>query len=404
MMQPCVSAEPRSSKCEVKAEFQQFRRCWERIRRAMPTAFAVLWLMFPAIYALSQESSWVGKQVVTKTGKGKVLDLDGTVLQAEDLLHPTTFRVLAENSGRIQVKSFDGVVGWMNKSDTLLHDEALKYFTERIKENPDDADAYAGRGRTRKWEDGGLDPAIADFTEAIRLKPKDTTFYSIRAYHWSAKGDHDKANADYTEIIRINPKNVPAFIERGKSWSYEKKYDTAIADFNEAIRLDPKKAYSYNLRANTWYFKKDYAKAIADYTQAITLNPKLVYLYNNRGSVYFRTKEYEKAMLDFDQAEKVDRDAARTYVYRAELLATCADAKYRDGKKAVEQAGKALKLTSYADGTFYETMAAALAETGDFANAILWQEKALKRWPLQNDEGSRRRLEMYRKEQPYRQE
>ena len=54
-----------------------------------------------------------------------------------------------------------------------------------------------------------------------------------------AKKEYDKAIADYTEAIRLDPKNARAYTNRG-GLGRQEEYDKAIADFTEAIRLDPK--------------------------------------------------------------------------------------------------------------------------------------------------------------------
>ena len=53
---------------------------------------------------------------------------------------------------------------------------------------------------------GDHDKAIADFTEAIRLNPNDAEAYYSRGCEYFEKGDHDRAIADFTEAIRLNPK------------------------------------------------------------------------------------------------------------------------------------------------------------------------------------------------------
>jgi tetratricopeptide (TPR) repeat protein len=52
--------------------------------------------------------------------------------------------------------------------------------------------------------------------------------------------DYDKAIADYSEIIRLKPKNAHGYMKR--SYLYEQKGDLpkAIADCEQAIKLDPK--------------------------------------------------------------------------------------------------------------------------------------------------------------------
>jgi Flp pilus assembly protein TadD len=50
---------------------------------------------------------------------------------------------------------------------------------------------------------GDFDKAIADFSEAIRLDPKEANAYVGRGNAWAAKGDKDKADADYRQAKRL---------------------------------------------------------------------------------------------------------------------------------------------------------------------------------------------------------
>jgi tetratricopeptide (TPR) repeat protein len=56
-------------------------------------------------------------------------------------------------------------------------------------------------------------------------------------------------------------------------------------------------------------------------------------------------------------------------------MATCPDGRYRDGKRAVELAEKAVALRD--DANFLDTLAAAYAEAGRFQEAIKTQERAI---------------------------
>ena len=60
-----------------------------------------------------------------------------------------------------------------------------------------------------------FDAAIAAFTEAIRLDPKDAVAYSERGRAYVEKGDLDKAIADCSEAIHLDPKLAKAYRRPG---------------------------------------------------------------------------------------------------------------------------------------------------------------------------------------------
>ena len=65
--------------------------------------------------------------------------------------------------------------------------------------------AFLSRG-TAYYQKGAFDRAISDFTEAIRLDPKNAIAFGIRGRAYSKKRNVDGAITDYTEAIRLNPK------------------------------------------------------------------------------------------------------------------------------------------------------------------------------------------------------
>lgn len=85
------------------------------------------------------------------------------------------------------------------------------------------------------------------------------------------------------------------------------------------------------------------------------------------------------------------------------LLATCGDARVRDGKKAVSQGVWACGLSNWKFDQAVEVLAAAYAEADDWENAIRFQKKVMEM--SQNDQQKLERgqvLERYQKREPLR--
>ena len=234
--------------------------------------------------------------------------------------------------------------------------------------------------------------------------------YSTQLNGW-ALADHvvpvEQAIEFFTNYIRSYPGDAYGYTMRAIVWREERKeLDIALADCNEAIRLDPTNAYVYNNRGWAWSDKKEYDKAIADYSEAIRFNPKHVRAnaYIGRGLAWGYKKEYDKAINDYTEAIRLDPKGALAYNNRAWLWSTCTDAKYRDGKQAVQSAMTACELSEWKEPNTVGILAAAYAEVGDFDSAVKWQSKAI---GLQRDEKTkedyRTRLKLYQeKQKPYR--
>src|SRR5205085_787291 len=116
-----------------------------------------------------------------------------------------------------------------NASGDVAIASSTRVINDRNERPRDRAGAYLNRGNA--WSDkGDNDRAIADYSEAIRRKPKNASAYFNRGIAWSDKGDNDRAIADYSEAIRLNPVKAKAYFNRGIAWSDKGDNDRAIAD------------------------------------------------------------------------------------------------------------------------------------------------------------------------------
>jgi tetratricopeptide (TPR) repeat protein len=183
-------------------------------------------------------------------------------------------------------------------------DKAIADCTEAIRLKPDSALAYSERGFAYAGKHN-LDKAIADLSEAIRLDPTDATAYYFRGSAYSEKDDFDKSIANLTEAIQLNPQYAQAYVGRGTDYGMKGDWDKAIADLSEAIRLDPGDALMYFGRGTAYARKDEWDKAIADCTEAIRLDPKLALAYVVRGAAYKLKGDRDKAIADYTEAKRL---------------------------------------------------------------------------------------------------
>ena len=287
--------------------------------------------------------------------------------------------------------------------DLLLkgeYDKALADYNQALRLKPDYAEAYNGRGAA--WRSKGEHgKAFADFNEAIRLRPNFSMAYKNRGNAWSAKGEYANAFADFDQAIRLQPDYAEAYYFRGLSWSLYGENDAAIADYDTALKLKPDYPEAYFSRGMLWGVEGMHDKALADLNQTIRLKPDYAEAYCYRAFAWVTKGEEDKALADLQQTVRLQPSNAVAYKILAVIQATCPDARYRDGQAAVMNAKQACRLLNDHWGCL-EILAAAYAESGDFAAAKQWQAKAIELAPEKEKVVLRSRLELYQQNKPFR--
>ncbi len=235
-----------------------------------------------------------------------------------------------------------------------------------------------------------IDEKIAKRNKTIEIKSRDADAYHNRGrgVAYGKKGQYDLTNdgsssgksaidkkiAKRNKTMEINSRDADAYHNRGRRVAYGKKgqYDQAIQDNTKVIEIEPKHAKKYFFLGVIYGNEGRYARAIQNFTKAIEINPRDATAYNN---------------LSW-------------------LLATCPDAAYRNGNKAIEYAKKAVGLKPNAESI--DTLAATYAEDSKFEYAISSQEKAIS---MLKEEGNtstidryKKRLRLYKAHKPYREE
>ncbi len=335
-------------------------------------------------------NSWVGKTVYPRIS-GMYLDtsvepITEKIDKKGPALNLISYRVYDERPDHVQVRTREGLTGWLRKSDLVPLEDAVAFFTKQIEANPKDQNSYNRRAAAWRAK-GELDAALKDASEALKLS-QSSALYNNRALIWQAKKDYVKALEDYAQALRITPQYPLGLVNRAGLWQAKKDYDQAIADTTQAIQMQPQFPNAYRVRGVANHGKKD---------------SKSAQTRTDRAHSYAGKKEHAKAHADHLEALRLEPTLVASAAAAALFLSSCPDAQYRDGKRALEIARRVQKLERN-NTQVLQALAAAHAELGQFKEAVQWQEHALQDSQLANDKKAQTRLELYRKMQPYRSE
>ncbi|MCA9055702.1 MAG: tetratricopeptide repeat protein, partial [Planctomycetaceae bacterium] len=281
-------------------------------------------------------------------------------------------------------------------------DRAVADFTAAIRRDPEHALAYSYRAQC--WEDlEQFDKAVADYTALIRRTPNPGTTYAMRARAYQALGDSDRALADYGEAIRLG-RHWYDYVDRGLIWAEKKQWDRAISDYTEALSARPNDCYTLNERGRAKECLGDVPGAIEDYSACLRIDPQNQFALESRATIYRQSARFDDAVADLTSLASVqDSDhAANTHNLLAWIYATCPLSEVRDPDKALKHATQSCGLSAKADANRIDTLAAAHAEAGDFERAVELQKQATDLASADQRADYQTRLASYQKRKPHR--
>ncbi len=121
---------------------------------------------------------------------------------------------------------------------------------------------------------GDLDGAIAEYREAVRLRPRDAELHNYLAWVLGRKGDWNGAVAEYREVIRLQPEDAWTHHYLGQLLGNKGDWDGAIAQAREAIRLMPNDVSMHYFLGDALRQKGDRRAALDEYRRAVVLDQK----------------------------------------------------------------------------------------------------------------------------------
>jgi serine/threonine protein kinase/Flp pilus assembly protein TadD len=193
-----------------------------------------------------------------------------------------------------------------------------------------------------------LEEAIRYYTAALALRPRNPAKSVDLGNALKTKGDLDGAIAAFRDALDGHPNYVAAHKHLSLALADKGRLDEAIAELREAIRLR--------------YYVSDHFR--------------LAELLTRKGLAEEAAGEYEQAISQGLKAVKLDPKNAVSHNNMAWHLATCPNAKFRDPRRAVELAKKAVELAPD-KGMYCNTLGAAHYRASDWQAAVNTLNKSM---------------------------
>jgi tetratricopeptide (TPR) repeat protein len=148
---------------------------------------------------------------------------------------------------------------------------------------------------------GATDSAIADYTEALRLKPDLAQALNNRGALFRATGKSREAIADFSAVIRLMPNGPNAFINRGIAFGEAGDYENAIRDFSQVVRLAPEQAEGFAGRCWARALEgREPGAALGDCNYSLQLRDSDPATRGYRALAFLRLGDFDSAIVDYD--------------------------------------------------------------------------------------------------------
>jgi tetratricopeptide (TPR) repeat protein len=279
-------------------------------------------------------------------------------------------------------------------------DEMSELWFQAVPRRPADRNPLAAsiRSKVLPEEIKGLEMMLAD-------QPDNAALHDDAALLYVEAGDLERSAAHFAASLRLRPTSASAHFNLGTALLGRGMRDEAARHLRDALDLDPTYARAHRSLALLFQQEGRLDEAAREYGEALRWDsgdPEALY---SLGLVLESQRKSAEAIERLQQSLQARPDWPPALVALAWVRATSSNDALRRPAEAVRLAERAVELTQSRDLAALDTLAAALAATGQFERAVTAAEAAA---ALASSSGHpaaaaiRDRLARYRRGLPYR--
>ena len=220
------------------------------------------------------------------------------------------------------------------------------------------------------FEQRRFDEVIAHYQQGLKLQPNNREFHNNLANALREKGMLDEAIVHYEKAAQIDPGSAEAQFNLGKALGLKGKQDEAIAHYAAALQIEPGFLPARMSLGNALVQQGKADLAAFHFQRVLELRPYDAGAHLNLGLCFSQMGRVGEAKAEYETALQIAPADPGIQNNLAWLLAACPVASLRDGARAVELAQQANVRTGGDKPIILRTLAAALAETGRFEEAV----------------------------------
>ena len=191
-------------------------------------------------------------------------------------------------------------------------DQAIQYISQAIQIRPSESTFHYNLG-VALWKQGQLMEAMARFQEALRLRPDYAEAHNNLGVALKDQGQLAEAVAQYQEALRLKPDYADAHYNLGLALQKQGRLAEAMGQYQEALRLKPDYADTHYNLGIALQDQGQLAEAVAQYQEALRLKPDYAEAHYNLGVALKDQGQLAEAVAQFQEALRLKPDYAEAH-------------------------------------------------------------------------------------------
>jgi tetratricopeptide (TPR) repeat protein len=196
----------------------------------------------------------------------------------------------------------------------LLQEAAMR---RRLEKYPGDFLAHYNLAALLAYT-GRLDPAIAEYRNALRADPNSAGAHNALAVAFMAEDKLSEASAELRESLRLDPTYANAHYNLARVLAASADLSGAAAEYEAFLRTNPNDADAQAGLGTMEFKQRQFSEALIHFREAARLNPKDADIQTNFGTLLAISGDLTDAAKAFENALRLNpsQSAARANLQR----------------------------------------------------------------------------------------
>src|SRR5438876_725874 len=188
------------------------------------------------------------------------------------------------------------------------------------------------------FQKGETDEAIAHYRKTLQMRPD----FSDADYNLGnallQKGKIDEAIVHCRRAVMIQPNDPDAQVALGNALLQKQRVDEAIVHYQKALAVRPDYFLAHHALSHAFLERGEIDAAISHCRAAVLIQPENADAHTNLAIAVDQKGQKAEAIQHYEKALAISPQSVSALTNLSWMLATCSDASFRNGTKAVELA------------------------------------------------------------------